>query len=215
MGDTPRREAPKSGILSRRSLLHLSGAAIASTVLAPLPALAAIASRPERSLQLHLAHTGETYTGTYWAEGFYIPEAVRRISELMRDQHTDQVRPMDPHLLDLLHALQHQPGIRQPIEVVCGYRSAATNALLREEGERGVAKHSYHITGQAVDVRLKDGNLRQLYNAARALGVGGVGYYGRAHFVHVDVGEVRHWEIGGATPIHPRSRPRLHPARRS
>jgi uncharacterized protein YcbK (DUF882 family) len=215
MGDTTRRDAPNSGLLSRRSLLRLSGAAIASSVLAPLPALAAIATRPERALQLHLAHTGESYTGTYWAEGHYIPEAVRSIAELMRDQHTDQVRPMDPRLLDLLHALQLQPGICQPIEVLCGYRSAATNALLREEGERGVAKHSYHITGQAVDVRLPDGNLRQLYNAARALGAGGVGYYGHAHFVHVDVGEVRHWEIGSA-PIHsirPRSRP--HSTRRS
>jgi uncharacterized protein YcbK (DUF882 family) len=210
MGDTPRRDAPISSLLTRRSLLHLSGAAVASSILAPLPALAAIASRPERSLQLHLAHTGETFAGKYWVEGHYIPEAVRSISELMRDQHTDQVRPMDPRLLDLLHTLQSQSGIRQPIEVVCGYRSAATNALLREEGERGVAKHSYHITGQAVDVRLRDGNLRQLYNAARALGAGGVGYYGHAHFVHVDVGEVRHWEIGGAPThsIRPRSRPR-------
>ena len=213
MGDTPRRDAPKPGLLTRRSLLHLSGAVIASTVLAPRSALAAIASRPDRSLQLHLAHTGETFAGTYWAEGHYIPEAINQISELMRDQHTDEVLAIDPRLLDVMHALQRQFGARQPIDVVCGYRSAETNKLLREEGERGVAKHSYHITGQAVDVRLRDGNLRQLYNAARALGAGGVGYYGHAHFVHVDVGEVRHWEIGGGAPSHPHSR--RHSTRRS
>ena len=212
MGDTPRRNAPTSVFLSRRSLLRLSGAAIAGAALAPFPALAAIAPRSDRSLQLHLAHTGETFAGPYWANGHYIPDAVSQISELMRDQHTDQVLAIDPRLLDVLHALQYQFP-HQPIEVVCGYRSPETNALLREEGERGVAKHSYHITGQAVDVRLPSGNLRQLWHAARALNAGGVGYYARAHFVHLDVGEVRHWEIGTATPS--RSHSRSHLTRRS
>ena len=210
MGDEERRLAPASGFFSRRNLLRLAGGTIAATALTPLPALAAINARPDRSLRLHLAHTGETFTGTYWAEGSYVPDAVRSISELMRDQHTDQVLAIDPKLLDLMHVLQRQLG-RETLEVVCGYRSPETNRLLREEGERGVAKHSYHITGQAVDLRLKDGNLRQLYHAALALQAGGVGYYGHAHFVHVDVGEVRHWEIGTSSNPRPHARPHLRP----
>jgi uncharacterized protein YcbK (DUF882 family) len=206
MGDTERRNAPGSFILNRRRLLHLGGAMAASAALAPPPAFAAIAAHPDRSLQLRLAHTGETFAGTYWSQGQYIPDALGRIGTLLRDQHTDQVKAIDPRLLDLLHALKRQLGMTQPYEVVCGYRSPETNRLLREEGKRA-AKHSLHITGQAVDVRFHDRNLRQVYDAARALRAGGVGYYGRAQFVHLDVGEVRHWESGG-TVTRPRSRPR-------
>jgi uncharacterized protein YcbK (DUF882 family) len=205
MGDAERRDAPGMLIVNRRRLLCLGSAIAASAALAPLSTFAAIAAHPDRSLQLRLAHTGEIFAGTYWSQGQYIPDALGRIGTLLRDQHTDQVKAIDPRLLDLLHALRHQLGMTQPFEVVCGYRSPETNRLLREEGKRA-AKHSLHITGQAVDVRFHDRNLRQVYDAARALRAGGVGYYGRAEFVHLDVGEIRHWEAGGGV-TRPRSRP--------
>jgi uncharacterized protein YcbK (DUF882 family) len=204
MGDAARRGAYYSFNISRRSVLRAAGTLIAGASLAPAEALAAIARGPDRRLNLQIAHTGETFRDVYWSEGQYVPDAMGQIDALLRDRHCDSIMAMDPRLLDLLNMLQRQVGPERPFEVVSAYRTQETNQLLREEGIHA-AKHSYHITGQAVDVRVPDVSLRQLYNSARALKAGGVGYYPRAHFVHLDVGDVRHWE-GSPAQVTPRPR---------
>jgi len=181
---------------TRRSLLKLGAAAALSTtfptILLPKTSVAAIARTPERRLHLHLAHTGEIFDGIYWSRGHYVNEAMSEINRLFRDRHNAEVIAIDPKLLDTLAALRKRLETRTPFEVVCGYRSPETNEALYEEGEH-VAKNSYHIKGMAVDIRCRDRDLHHLYRAAKSLRSGGVGYYGRAKFIHVDVGAVRTW----------------------
>jgi uncharacterized protein YcbK (DUF882 family) len=125
------------------------------------------------------------------AEGYIVP-ALERINWLMRDFRTGQVQPMDPRLLDLLHALENCCG-SGTFEIVSAYRSPATNDMLRKTGGGGVARRSLHMDGQAIDIRLGGTSCAQLRDAAIALGRGGVGYYPAENFVHVDTGPVRHW----------------------
>ncbi len=176
---------------SRRSLLT-TGLAFAAGITLPLPAFAALPRREERALNLHLAHTGESFRGTYWAQGRYIPQALTEINYLLRDQHNGEVIGIDPRLLDLVSVLRVKLDAHHPVDILCGYRSPQTNETLYDEGEN-VAKHSYHIKGMAVDVRLPGQSLKHLYRAARSLKAGGVGYYPRAHFIHLDLGAVRTW----------------------
>jgi len=102
------------------------------------------------------------------------------------------VHPIDPQLVDLLYDLKLKMRSKVPFEVISGYRSPATNAQLASES-RGVARKSFHLRGMAIDIRLPDRDLRQLRKAALSLRRGGVGYYPRPDFVHVDVGPVRTW----------------------
>jgi uncharacterized protein YcbK (DUF882 family) len=99
---------------------------------------------------------------------------------------------MDVKLLDLLTELHRQTGSKQPFQIISGYRSPKTNASLAAESN-GVAKHSMHLEGRAIDIRLADVNLRDLRNTAVAMKRGGVGIYPSSNFVHVDTGRVRTW----------------------
>ena len=110
----------------------------------------------------------------------------------MRDHHNDQVKLFDTNVLDQLYALQVQISPGRPVHVISGYRSPSTNSMLREHSRR-VARNSYHIQAMALDIRLPDGRVSDLYQAARSLGAGGVGYYPYSNFVHVDCGPVRYW----------------------
>jgi uncharacterized protein YcbK (DUF882 family) len=121
-----------------------------------------------------------------------VPDALVAIDRILRDHRTDETIEMDLRLLDLLHALRATLGSRRRFEVFSGYRSPATNAALLEEGH-GVAEHSFHIVGKAIDVRLPDRSVSALRRAALRLRRGGVGYYPRSGFVHVDVGPLRRW----------------------
>ena len=144
-----------------------------------------------RTLALHNLHTGETLDTAYWADGRYLPEGMRRIEWLLRDHRTDEVHPIDPWLLDLLVELQgrlHAPRF----EVVSGYRSPATNAMLASLSD-GVAQQSFHLQGKAIDIRVPGRRLRQVRAAAMTLQGGGVGYYPHSDFVHIDTGPIRHW----------------------
>ena len=114
------------------------------------------------------------------------------VSVLLRDHHNNKVHPIDPHLLDLAHVLHGNVRSSQPIQVVCGYRSPETNAWMHEVSA-GVAVHSMHIQGRAIDIRLPGTRLSSLRKAALALRRGGVGYYPEDDFIHVDTGAVRHW----------------------
>ena len=129
---------------------------------------------------------------TYYEYGWYNPDALGQINFFMRDRRNDQIMQIDPQLVDLLHAIQSRLAPALPIHVVSGYRSPATNAYLAARSGR-VARNSYHMYGRAADIRMPGVGLHGLRQTAMALQVGGVGYYPRSDFVHVDNGSVRDW----------------------
>lgn len=156
------------------------------------PVEAALKTRVERSISLHNIHTGENLQTVYWHEGRYQPGALKQLNRVMRDHYSGATHTIDPRVADLLCALQHKLGTRRPFLIVSGYRSPQTNAMLAEMSD-GVASHSLHMEGKAVDIRLEGVNVRTLGRAALSLKRGGVGQYYRSNFVHVDVGQIRHW----------------------
>jgi uncharacterized protein YcbK (DUF882 family) len=162
--------------------------------LAAVGALVARSARAEtvRRLSFLNTHTGERLTATYLADGRLEPEALRDIDRVLRDHRNGEVRPIDRRLLDLLDDLRVGLGTREPYHVISGYRSPATNALLHSNSG-GVARHSLHIDGKAIDIRVPGTRLADLRGAALALGRGGVGYYPSTDFVHVDTGRIRRW----------------------
>ena len=145
-----------------------------------------------RSVGLDNLHTGESIEAVYWERGQYIPDVLDEVNTHLRDYRTGAVHSIDPRLLDLLDAVSDRTGSRSKFQVISGYRSPQTNALLHEHSAE-VAKKSFHIQGMAIDVRLPDVELRHLHAAAVSLGRGGVGFYPESNFVHIDVGPVRAW----------------------
>lgn len=175
----------------RRGFLALAAAGIGALALAP--DLLKAATLGERQLQFYNPNTGETFRQTYWTpRDGYVREAIGQISWALRDHHNDQVKAFDPNVLDQLYAVQLQLGLNQPINVISAYRSPTTNWRLCE-GSRRVARNSYHIQAMALDVRVPGWRISELYRAARSLGAGGVGYYPRSNFIHIDSGPVRYW----------------------
>lgn len=138
------------------------------------------------------SHTGESFNGVYRVGNKYLPEAFDRLNYVLRDFRTGEIFPMDPRVIDLMSVIQKKTGQKQPLEVLSGYRSPKTNAGLRHESS-GVAKNSFHMYGQALDMRLRGYSTRGLRNIAVNLKGGGVGYYPRSDFIHVDTGSVRSW----------------------
>jgi len=175
---------------TRRNLLRAGSAALIAGVTSP--ALANIGKTDYRALAFDNLHTGEKLKIDYWVEGRYVPDALKNINHLLRDYRNGEVHVIEPKLLDALNLLHRRMGSNGPFEVISGYRSPATNAMLHERSS-GVAAHSLHMKGMAIDIRLPDRNLADLHNAALAMQAGGVGYYPSLDFVHVDVGRVRRW----------------------
>ena len=177
----------------RRSLLRATIGGVINVAAAPV--IAATGSRlvsDHRSLSFRHLHTGEFLSVPYWENGRYDPHALSKIDNLLRDFRTGEKTSMDVGLLDFLHRLRTRLASDQPFEVISGYRSPLTNARLAAKGG-GVAKRSYHMQGRAIDVRLPGRRLHDLRRAALNLHLGGVGYYGRSNFIHVDTGRVRFW----------------------
>jgi uncharacterized protein YcbK (DUF882 family) len=163
-------------------------------VSAPLaPVRPVVAQAAMRSVALDNLHTGESMEAVYWADGDYIPDVLAAVNVHLRDFRTGDVHPIDPRLLDLLDAVTLSTGATARFQVISGYRSAATNAMLRERSEE-VAKKSFHMSGMAIDVRLPGVDLNRLHGAAVGQCRGGVGYYPESNFVHMDVGPVRCWQ---------------------
>ncbi len=164
------------------------------TGFASRPAFADVAGsvEAERSLSFYNTHTAETLKTVYWAQGQYFPEALAEIDFILRDFRSGDVKPIAPRLLDLAHELRRTLNSSEPIQVISGYRSPATNAMLAAHGG-GVASHSLHLLGEALDLRLPGRDLKEVHRAALALARGGVGYYPRSNFVHIDIGRVRRW----------------------
>jgi len=182
-----------SSLISRRRFLTggLAAAATAVTFSIIPPALAS--NNPSyKVLGFDNTHTGEKLVAAYWSNGAYIPEALDEINHVLRDHRTGDSTHMDSQLLDILHALHRNLDSRTPFEVISGYRSPKSNAMLHS-ASTGVAENSQHLYGRAIDVRLGDVKLSTLRDAAVDLQAGGVGYYARSNFVHVDTGRVRRW----------------------
>ncbi|HET8732313.1 MAG TPA: DUF882 domain-containing protein [Anaeromyxobacteraceae bacterium] len=180
-----------SGMTRRRFLLG-AGAAATAALLAPRLALAGLGTSGERAVSFLHTHTGERLALAYWDDGHYLEEGMSRIETFLRDFRTGERHPIDPALLDQLHALRVATGSRAPFQVISGYRSSATNEALRAGGG-GQARHSLHMEGRAIDVRLADVRSSALRDAALDLALGGVGYYPSQDFVHVDTGRPRRW----------------------
>jgi uncharacterized protein YcbK (DUF882 family) len=173
----------------RREFLAASCAAAVAALLGPRDARAAAAPR---RMSFVSTHTDESLSVVYWADGSYEPEALREIDHILRDYRQDAVKRIDPRLIDLLHALRTRLRSDSPFHVISGYRTPQTNAMLHQRSH-GVASHSLHVDGRAIDIRLPGTSLDTLHRAALALRRGGVGYYRASDFVHVDTGSVRFW----------------------
>jgi len=174
---------------SRRSFLGSLIAAVPA-IAAPRRLLAKVAD--VRALRFTHTHTGEKLAIEYFSGGDYVRDALATLNHYLRDFRTDEVHVIDPGLLDLLHDLATVTGTLHPFQVISGYRSPATNDMLRHRSE-GVAAGSLHMMGQAIDIRLGDVALAKLRQAALDARRGGVGYYPSSDFVHVDTGRVRRW----------------------
>ncbi len=146
----------------------------------------------ERSLSLFNLHTKESFEGIYFCNGAYVTNALKKINLIMRDIWTGDVKPIDKNLLDLMSAISIKLKPKEPFHIISGYRNPKTNGQLRKRG-KGAAKNSYHVKGQAVDTRLPGCKTSVLRRAAYELKAGGVGYYPKSRFVHIDVGPVRYW----------------------
>lgn len=144
-----------------------------------------------RTLTLFNMNTQETITSTYRRGGRYIPAELQRLSTFLVDHKSGDVIAMDPELFDILWHLQRRLG-NSSFEVLSAYRSPQTNAVLARMS-RGVARNSLHTQGQAIDIKVPGASPYQVREVARELGLGGVGYYPRTGFVHVDTGPVRYW----------------------
>jgi len=183
---------------ARRQLLR-SALMLAPLVAWPglLPAAVRSATRSPttseaRRLAFYHTHTGETLDIVYSERGVYVPDALAEVHHLFRDFRTGDTHPIDPGLLDVLHDVQQATGGSGHFEIISAYRSPATNRMLASKSS-GVADHSLHLQGQAIDVRLPGVRTVDLHRAGLRLAHGGVAYYPESDFVHLDTGRVRSW----------------------
>ena len=173
---------------SRRQFIQYGLCAVS---IAALPRLA-WAGTSARELSFYHTHTGETLRVAYAENGKYIPSAMQTLNHFMRDWRTGDAHPIDPALFDQLYALQRMVEKPGAYDVICGYRSPKTNQMLHAHSE-GVANHSMHLEGRAMDIRLPGKDLASLHKAALSMNAGGVGYYPGSDFIHIDTGRVRRW----------------------
>lgn len=175
---------------ARRSFLKTLLAS--SATLSATSSWASVQRTQERAVSFRNLHTGESLSATYWAEGEYLAGELTAINQVLRDHRSGDVHAMDKKLMDLLFLLQQSVGVKGPYHVISGYRSPASNAKLHAKSN-GVAKRSLHMQGKAIDIRLPGCDLKHLRSAALELKAGGVGYYAKSDFIHVDTGRVRRW----------------------
>lgn len=156
-------------------------------------AVATVQPTPEYRLRFFHTHTGEHLTVVYRRGNDYVPDALARLDEFLRDHRTGEARHYDPRVFDLLYDLTVSLGEPDAeIDVICGYRTPWSNEFLRTHGQ-GVARHSLHMQAMAIDIRMPTVKTSLLRDAALSLHRGGVGYYASSDFVHVDVGRERRW----------------------
>lgn len=179
--------------LTRRGLLR----AFAATAVVAAPTYANAfgflkGAGDVRRIRMFSARTGESIDTIYWIEGDYIPEALTEINRFMRDWRTDGMIDIDARTVDIAAASHRLLEQDAPYQLLSGYRSPQTNAMLRSRSS-GVARNSLHMKGQAADLRLEGRSVKQIAAAAQACSAGGVGKYSSSNFVHMDCGAVRTW----------------------
>jgi len=178
-------------LVRRRDLLRLGAAAGLAAIAAPAWAQELDGFMPRRAVLDNL-HTGETFNEVYYVGGRYLPDAMAEATRVMRDWRNGEEHFIDPTLFDALHAIGGKLGTNRPFQIISGYRSPATNAMLHSRSHQ-VAENSQHVLGKAIDIRIEGVELSHLQNAALSVGAGGVGFYPTSNFVHVDTGRVRQW----------------------
>ena len=183
-----------STVMTRRALLG----AFAATAVSAAPVYAKVpgflrGAGDIRRLKMYSSRTGESIDTIYWIDGEYIQEALQEINYFMRDWRENKTIDMDPRNIDIVAAAHNLLETDEPYLLLSGYRTARTNAMLRRRSRR-VARKSYHIRGQAADLRLKSRTVSQMARAALSTRAGGVGKYYRSNFVHMDSGPVRTWK---------------------
>jgi uncharacterized protein YcbK (DUF882 family) len=183
VSEAPTRRQMVAGVAAGAALLAL-----------PFPAFAATG---ELRLAIRNVHNNDSVDAVFARNGRFVPAGLAELNHGLRDWRTGQATAMDPRLLALLVALRKRldvPG-NHKIDLISGYRTPRTNAMLRSAGgsHSGVASQSQHMLGKATDIMIPGVSLERLHGAALSLGGGGVGYYPRDGFVHVDSGPVRHW----------------------
>jgi len=184
------RQIPATGTHKRTVRALLVGAIL--SLVGTVPAHATL--EQARSLSFRHTHTHELLSVVYWRNGQYVPEALARINHFLRDFRTGDEAHMDPALLDLLFEVYQLSGSQGQFEIISAYRSPKTNEMLRgRSADSGVAKHSQHLLGKAIDVRLTDVPIEKIRKVAYGLGLGGVGFYSQSNFVHLDTGRFRTW----------------------
>ena len=174
-------------IFLRQSLGVAAGVFLFNNVQANLRTLV-----PDRTLAFYNLHTHERLKAQYWSKGGYDKSALEDIAFVLRDFRTNEVKAIDTQLLDLLAEVQTRLSSRREFQVISGYRSPKTNAMLNARSS-GVAKRSLHMQGRAIDVHLAGIPLSTLLQTGQDLGLGGVGFYPKSGFVHFDTGRPRTW----------------------
>lgn len=180
--------------IERRDVLKLGLAGLVGSLIPMFPSrnAHAISNFASWRISFRNAHTGESFSGVYRVGDKYLPEAFERMNYVLRDHRTDEVFPMDPRIIDIVKVLRDRTKKDDVIEVLSGYRSPKTNAMLRG-ASTGVARNSFHMYGQAMDIRLPGYSTRRLRDHAKKMRAGGVGFYAKSNFIHVDTGKVRSW----------------------
>lgn len=182
---------------SRRTFLQ-GAVGVAATAILPTPAFSAVSSvnartrighgTTKRRLFIQNRRSEEIFDGVYAQGGALSADALDEIDRLMRDKRSGEVTRIDRNLIELLGMVQRIVGFDEPIQMISGYRTRASNARLRK-----AAKNSYHIKGMAVDFRIKGISCHHLREIGERLQAGGVGYYPKRDFIHLDTGPVRSW----------------------
>ncbi len=197
---TSQNISQQAASVSRRKFLGMGAVITACSVVAPAfinsASAAIMGAGPNeggaRRISFRNSHTGEIFSGVYRVGDKYLPDAFDRINVVLRDFRTNELFPIDPRAIDIIYTVHQLTQQAEPYEILSGYRCPKTNSHLRHE-TRGVAKNSLHMTGQAIDLRLPGYDTRQIRNLAISLRAGGVGYYPKSNFVHMDTGDIRTW----------------------
>lgn len=190
--ETQRFATEQAGLQTRRGFIKTLAVGAVLSAGSTRLCHAAFSGFAYKQLDLEHHHTGERLSIVYYEQGRYVHGALSEINYFLRDYHNNQTHSFDTALLDQLHDVKLLLGVKKPFHVVSGYRSPSTNENLRRHSA-GVAKHSLHMEGRAVDIRIEGVGVKHIRDAALTLQRGGVGYYPSENFVHLDTGEQRLW----------------------
>lgn len=188
----PQRQAPQAQRRNAAQPEALRGSRYGGFAPAPSGPPPQLDTTSPRTLSLVNYNTQDTLTVTYWSNGAYHRQALDQLNQFLRDSRENQATEMDPLLFDVLWHTTRIVGFSGSIEVLSAFRSPSTNAWLASVS-RGVARDSQHMNGNAMDIRMPGVPVYQIRQAAYALNMGGVGFYPRSGFVHLDTGPVRYW----------------------